>query len=174
MPLNCTNIAILNVSGESAEGYSASEASSYQQHLTPNVDNLFSIFEELTSDPVEGDRIVIDAELEPSLENAICLNMAYQSMLKDLAQQLEVLRNVNLHKQKNLRAEIEILKAKPNKKSDKQKKKIIPFSFFGMPYFKDAAYNTPPPNEDTQLAQNSLGFRNISLLLLNKQSKLRW
>ncbi len=97
MPLNCTNIAILNVSGESAEGYSASEASSYQQHLTPNVDNLFSIFEELTSDPVEGDRIVIDAELEPSLENAICLNMAYQSMLKDLAQQLEVLRNVNLH-----------------------------------------------------------------------------
>lgn len=147
--------------------------SSYQQHLTPNVDNSFSIFEELTSDPIEEDGIVIDAELEPSFENAICLNKAYHAMLVDLAQQLEVLRNVNLHKQKILHAEIEILKAKPNKKSDKQKKKPISFTFFGMPYFKDAAYNTPPPNGDTQLAQ-TLGFRKISLLLLNKPSKFKW
>ena len=164
---------MLFVSGESAEGYSPSEASSYQQHLTPsNVDNSFSIFEELTSDPVEEDGLVI-AEVEPSLENAILLNKAYRSMLMDLAQQIDVLRYVNLHKQKILRAEIEILKAKEKtKKTDKQKKKLIPFSFFGMPYFKDAAYNTPPPNEDIILAQ-SLGFRIISLLWLNKPSKFK-
>jgi hypothetical protein len=134
-----------------------------------NLESLFSTFEELTvSYPVDTE---LD-ELEPSFENAIRLNIAYQSMLKDLVQQLEVLRVVNIKNQKKLHAEIEVLKASENKISDKPKTKAIPFAFFGMPYFKDEDYNTPPPNYDTLLAQR-LGFRNISLLLLNKPSKLR-
>jgi hypothetical protein len=92
-------------------------------------------------------------------------------MLKDLVQQLEVLRVVNIKNQKKLHAEIEVLKA--NKISDKPKTNAIPFAFFGMPYFKDVDYNTPPPNSDTLLAQR-LGFRNISLLLLNKPGKWKW
>jgi hypothetical protein len=105
--------------------------------VTTNLESLFSTFEELTSYPV-------DTELEPSLENAIRLNIAYQSILKDLVQQLEVLRVVNLKNQKKLVAEIEVLKASENEISDKPKSKAIPFSFFGMPYFKESDYNTPP------------------------------
>lgn len=153
---------------DSGDGYSPSEASSYQQHLTPShPDNTFSIFEELTSECVEEDRIII-SELEPSYENALCLNRAYQSMLFELSQQLEVLRNVNEHKQKILLTEIEILKAKFTKKPEKKtKKKPITFSYFGMPYFKDESYNTPPMNSDAKLACN-LGYRNISLIMMNK------
>jgi hypothetical protein len=55
------------------------------------------------------------------LENAIRLNIAYQSILKDLVQQLEVLRVVNLKNQKKLVAEIEVLKASENEISDKPK-----------------------------------------------------
>lgn len=161
----------MTFSGDSGDGYSPSEASSYQQHLTPShPDNTFSIFEELTSECVEEDRIII-SELEPSYENALCLNRAYQSMLFELSQQLEVLRNVNEHKQKILLTEIEILKAKFTKKPEKKtKKKPITFSYFGMPYFKDESYNTPPMNSDAKLACN-LGYRNISLIMMNKPCK---
>ena len=95
-------------------------------------------------------------------------------MLMDLCEELQVLLDANTHKQQILNTEIEILKAnKTNKKTEKQKKKIIPFSYFGMPYFKDAAYNTPPPNGEVILAE-SLEFRNISLILLNKSCKLKF
>lgn len=161
---------LLTFSGDSGEGYSPSEASTYQQHLTPShADNTFSIFEELTSESVEENRLVI-SELEPSYENALCLNRAYQAMLFELSQQLDVLRNFNEHKQKILLIEIEILKVKSTKKPGKKKKKPITFSYFGMPYFKDASYNTHPLNEDAKLASN-LGFRNISLILMNKPCK---
>jgi hypothetical protein len=94
-------------------------------------------------------------------------------MLMDLCEELQAVLDAKTHKLEILNKEIEILKAnKTNKKTDKQKKKLIPFSYFGMPYFKDAAYNTPPPNGEVILAE-SLEFRNISLILLNKSRKLK-
>lgn len=139
-------------------------ASTDHQHLTPQVENLYSNFEELPESPesLEDDILVI-SEPDTSLENALCLNQAYQSTLLELSQQLDVLRLVNQQKQKSLAEEIEALTALANEKQEKQKKKKISFSFFGMPYFKDAEYNCAPKNEDTLLAE-SIGFRNVALV----------
>lgn len=162
----CTKKCI-NIAGDSADGYSV--ASSYQQHLTPQADNSFSIFEELTSESLDEDGLVID-QLEPSLDNALCLNKAYQSMLMELSQQLDVLRIVNRQKQKDVLEEIEALTAQTNKKTEKTKRTKINISFFGMPYFKDWEYSCAPKNEDAQLAEN-IGFRNISLINTFKPCK---
>lgn len=97
-------------------------ASSYQQHLTPQAENSFSIFEELTSESLEDDPLIIN-ELDPSLENALCLNQAYQSTLLELSQQLDVLRLVNQQKQKSLAEEIELLTALANKKPENKKRR---------------------------------------------------
>ncbi len=134
--------------------------------MTPQAENSFSILEELTSDSLDDDRLVIN-QLEPSLENALCLNKAYQSMLVELSQQLDVLRIVNQRKQKALQEEIEMLTVEANKKPEKHKKRKVTFSFFGMPYFKDAEYNCAPKNEDTLLA-DTIGFRNIAIINVYK------
>lgn len=155
--------------GDSADDYSV--ASSYQQHLTPQADHSFSIFEELTSESVDENRLIID-QLEPSLENALCLNKAYQAMLIDLSQQLEVLLIINQQKLKTVREEIDILVNQTNKKADKPRRKKLVFSFFGMPYFKDLEYNCAPKNEDALLAE-SIGFRNISLVNTFKPCKVK-
>ena len=62
------------------------------------------------------------------MENALCLNKAYQSMLVELSQQLDILRIINQQKQKEVQEEIEML---VHKKPEKQKKRKITFSFFG-------------------------------------------
>ena len=76
--------------------------------MTPQPENSFSIFEELTSDSLDENRLIIN-QLEPSLENALCLNKAYQSMLVELSQQLDILRIINQQKQKEVQEEIEML-----------------------------------------------------------------
>lgn len=123
-------------------------ASSYQQHLTP-ADQSFCILEELTIDSLEDNQLVID-NLEPSLENALNLNRAYQSMLVDLVQQLKVLQAVNQERQKAVQDEIDSLVSSSRTKQDRtKKKKITSFSFFGMPYFKSPDLETHPHNENT-------------------------
>ena len=139
--------------GESADGHS--DASSYQQHLTP-VDYSFTVYEELTSDSLEENRLVVE-DLEPSLENALHLNRAYQSMLMELIQQLDILKQVNEDRHKVVLGEMKAVQAK-KKKPEKQKKKKVSFSFFGMPYFKDPQYNSAPDNEDTKLIVNAFGL----------------
>jgi hypothetical protein len=136
------------------------------------VNNLFSIFEVLPSDFEEEYGDLFDTEMEPSLENAIRLNMAYQSVLMIYGQQLQARHRNNQNDQNVLRAEIEVLEYKDNFYKH-HKTKLIPFSYFGMLYFKHPENLTnAPTNADTLFAQK-IGFLNFSLLLLYKQSKLR-
>lgn len=154
-------------SGDSADDDSM--ASSYQQHLTPQADRSFHIFEELNNSSDE-DQLFIDDE-PPSLEYALKLNIVYQQSLLDLLQALEVMKLRNQEKQKQAIEDLEELQSvEANIKSKKKKIKKIPFSFFGMPYFKNLDYNSPPKNEDTILAE-TIGFRNICLFNLCKPCK---
>lgn len=92
-----------------------------------------------------------------------------QAALKGITQKSKVLSDTQLNESNILRKEIEVLKAEEKAALD-EKKELIPFSYFGIPYFKDAAYNTPPLNDDA-LKAKELGFRNISLLMNNNPSK---
>lgn len=145
-------------------------ANSYQCDSTPLPDGSFSIFEEFTSDSRDDeDQLIID-ELEPSLENALTLNKAYQAVLTELLEKLEVLKVVNQTRQRTITAEIKELETlvQQSKKSNQEKKKRIPFTLFGIPYFKDQSYNTAPRNDDALLAEQ-IGFR---LIVAPVQSKL--
>lgn len=66
------------------------------------VNSLFSIFEALPSDFEEQYGDMFDTEMEPSLKNAIRLNMAYQSVLMIYGQQLEARHINNLNEQKDM------------------------------------------------------------------------
>ena len=116
--------------------------------------------------------LVID-EIPPCLENALALNLAYQAFIEETLQQFSVLLDVNLEKQRNLQNTINQLSSKPGRKSiekDNNRAKKIHFSIFGAPYFKDAEYNSPPKNDDAQLAED-LGFRNLALICSQKPCK---
>lgn len=145
--------------GESRDGFPTEN----QDRRISQEDVSFSIFEEIPPDLREDDRdqLIID-DMEPSLENALVLNKAYQTVLLELLQKLEVLKVVNQNRQKTIAAEIEELENAIvlYKKSSHERKKKIPFTFFGIPYFKDNNFSCPPKNEDTLLAEK-IGFKSV-------------
>lgn len=138
-------------------------ASSYQAHLTPG-DHSFSVFGELTSQSQDDEHFIFE-DMDPSLENALVLNKAYQTMLIEVMQQLEVVLSVNKGRQRTVQSEIDLLTSQSNeaKKQDKPRRRKVSFPFFGMPYFKDYDYSHPPNNDDTNLAE-AIGFKNVALV----------
>lgn len=157
--------------GESAGGYSV--ASSYQQHLTPQQGD-FGIFDELSGESTE-DYLMIDENLEVNVENTLVLNQAYKEILLALRDKLNTLQFANKARQQELAREIEIIAAEQQttKKTEKQRKKNIPFAYFGMPYFKDLGYRSPPLNADADQIQSiTNGLYNVSMFHFNKPCEL--
>lgn len=113
--------------------------------------------------PDDDDHILIIDYTEPSYENALLLNQAYQSELLDLLQKVEFFRIKNRQRQELLTEEIHMLSLAANElKTGKPKIAKIPFSLFGMPYFKDRHFNTAPKNEDCILGE-MIGVKNLVL-----------